>query len=136
MTPVVQEDETGCGIAAVATIVGKSYTDVKMIANAIDISVEDELLFSDTNYVRRLLLQYGIHVSDDEIPFVSWTALPSTALLAIKYHEEQGRVFWHWVVYHWCEGKARVLDSAAYLECHERIDFQDMSPQWYIEVYR
>jgi len=31
--------------------------------------------------------------------FKSWEALPDIALLSIKYHEKNGLLFWHWVVF-------------------------------------
>lgn len=31
---VIQEETTGCGIAAVANILGKNYSEIKTIANA------------------------------------------------------------------------------------------------------
>ncbi|PAU89121.1 hypothetical protein CK507_05485 [Pseudomonas sp. WN033] len=53
--PVVQEEVTGCGIASVANILGKTYAEMKAIANAMGIHASDTSLWSDTQYVRRLL---------------------------------------------------------------------------------
>jgi len=57
------------------------------------------------------------------------------ALLAIKYHQEKGHYFWHWVVFKRSAGKPVVLDSAAYLEKNERTDFESIEPKWFIEVF-
>ena len=100
MKPIIQGDETGCGISAVATIVQLPYAEVKARAELLGIFAEDERLFSDTKYVRRLLNEYGVKTSADEKPFQSWASLPDIALLSIKYHIEKGRPFWHWVVYY------------------------------------
>src|SRR5690554_7598820 len=94
---VVQEETTGCGIASVANILGHSYPEMKAIANAMGIYASDKSLWSDTQYVRRMLLNAGVETSRDEVPFDSWETLPDLALLSIKYHQEEGKDFWHWV---------------------------------------
>lgn len=134
LSPVVQEENTGCGIAAVANVLGKSYTEMRETANAMGIHASDKLLWSDTQYVRRLLSNAGIKTSNDEIPFVSWDTLPDTALLSIKYHQEGDNNFWHWVVFKRIEGQPFVLDSASYLPSNIRVDFNMMQPKWFIEV--
>ena len=132
--PVVQEETTGCGIAAVANILGKTYSEMKAIANGLGIYADDTALWSDTQYVRTLLNNAGVTTSDDEIPFTLWDSLPDTALLAIKHHQEDGKNFWHWVVFKRIDGKAMVLDSAAYLDSNIRTDFFEMEPKWFIEI--
>ena len=65
-TPIIQEEPTGCGIAATANILGKTYSEMKTIANAMGIYAEDQSLWSDTQYVRRMLASEGaylLHVS-------------------------------------------------------------------------
>lgn len=132
--PVIQEEVSGCGIASAANILGKTYAQMKAIANAMGIHAEDETLWSDTRYVRRLLASEGVACADGETPFQSWETLPDLALLAIKFHREGERNFWHWVVF-WREaGLAVVLDSASYLPSNRRTDFQAMQPKWFIEV--
>ncbi len=134
MPVIIQEETAGCGIASVANIVGVSYADAKQKASELGISAEDEALYSDTAYVRRLLAEYGVKTSPTEIPFVSWDELPKLALLSIKYREESGRSLWHWVIYRRDHNAAVVLDSASYLEENERTDYENMNPKWYIEV--
>ena len=73
---IIQEEETGCGIASVANIVERPYAEVKAKANTMGIFAEDEALYSDTEYVRRLLREYGIRASNVEVPFSSWASLP------------------------------------------------------------
>ncbi len=134
LKPVVQEEATGCGIASVANILGKSYAEMKAIANAMGIHAEDKSLWSDTQHVRKMLSWAGVETSIDEIPFESWGGLPDLALLAIKYHQEGGKHFWHWVVFKRTEGLEVVLDSASYLPANIRTDFGEMRPKWFIEV--
>ncbi len=131
---VIQEETTGCGIASVANVLGKTYPEMKAIANAMGIYAEDKLLWSDTQHVKEMLARAGVETSPDEIPFTSWSALPDLALLSIKHHQEEGKDFWHWVVFKRVGGENFVLDSAAYLSSNIRTDFSEMQPKWFIEV--
>lgn len=132
--PVIQEETSGCGIASVANILGKTYSEMKAVANGMDIYASDEALWSDTQYVRRMLAYAGVQTSNSEIPFVSWEALPDLALLSIKHHQENGVNFWHWVVFKRVDGQPFVLDSASYLPSNIRRDFEAMQPKWFIEI--
>jgi hypothetical protein len=132
--PVIQEEPTGCGIASVANILGKTYPQMKAIANEMGIYATDKSLWSDTQYVRRMLSASGVNTSKEEVPFVSWEALPDLALLAIKHHQEEGKYFWHWVVFKRELDSYFVLDSASYLSSNVRTDFNEMTPKWFIEI--
>ena len=132
--PVIQEEVTGCGIASVASILGKSYSEMKALAKAMGIHASDQSLWSDTRHVRRMLSTFGVETSAGESPFTSWQALPDLALLAIKHHQENGRDFWHWVVFQRRHQQEFVLDSARYLPSNLRTDFEAMHPKWFIEV--
>jgi ABC-type bacteriocin/lantibiotic exporter with double-glycine peptidase domain len=131
---VIQQEETGCGLASVAMLAGRSYQDVKKQANSLGIYAEDKSLWSNTAYVRRLLKCYGINALTVETPFKSWESLPNCALLAIKYHEEGGQFFWHWTVFERDDKGPVVLDPAAYLENNYRREFSDIQPKWFIEI--
>lgn len=132
--PVIQQETTGCGIASVAAVAGVSYAHAKKLATGLGISAQDERLWSETDYVRRLLDRYGYRASRKTSPFRSWDALPDLALLAIKWHVEKNRPFWHWVVFVREANAASVLDSKKSLRNHRRTDFGRMKPKWYIEV--
>ncbi len=134
MESVIQEETTGCGIASVANILGKTYSEMKQIANKMGVYATDKSLWSDTRYVRRMLAAYRIDTSEKEHSFKSWDSLPDLALLSIKHHQEDGRDFWHWVVFKRVNGQGVVLDSASYLTQNVRIDFDEMKPKWFIEV--
>ncbi|MFG6178300.1 hypothetical protein ACGTN6_13720 [Halomonas sp. THAF12] len=135
MEPVIQEDISGCGIAASAALAGVSYSAARRVANGLGIHAQDKTLWSDTRYVRTLLSAFHITTSPMETPFTSWEALPDKALLAIKWRREGGRPFWHWVVFIRRDGDACVLDSKKQLRSHVRRDFGRMKPRWFIEVY-
>ena len=136
MIPVIQEEKTGCGIVSVATILGQSYDEVKKIARSLGISAADESLWSNTQYVRKILLEQGVNTSVKEHPFVSWNKLPDLALLSIKHYEENGKNFWHWVVFNRSNDVSVILDSASYLSSNIRTDFDAIKPKWFIEVYK
>lgn len=135
MDPVIQEETSGCGIAASAALAGESYSAAKRVANGLGIHAQDKTLWSDTRHVRTLLSAFHITTSPMETPFTSWEALPDKALLAIKWRREGDRPFWHWVVFVRQGGHAYVLDSKKKLRSHVRRDFGRMKPRWFIEVY-
>lgn len=134
MKPVVQLEPTGCGIASVAALAGVSYTTAKRTAKRMGIVAEDPRLWSDTTYVRRLLKRHRLRASPGETPFVSWSALPNRALLAIKWHRVKGRARWHWVVFLRDSNGTYVLDSNRRLTRHVRKDFWRMKPKWFIDI--
>ena len=136
--PVVQEERTGCGIAAAAALAGVSYARAKAVAAwaaarwpAIPPKTK---LWSETASVRRLLTQFGLRPSRATKPFRSWTGLPDCALLAIKWHLEQGRPFWHWVLFVRENDRSYVVDSNPTLKDSLRTDFGRMRPVWFLTV--
>lgn len=134
MKPVVQLERTGCGIASVATIAGLSYTKAKAVANSLGIYAADRALWSETEYVRRLLRYLGCSVSPREYPFKSWSIVPDLALLSIRWHLEGGRPYWHWVVFVREGDDAYILDSKKGLRNNRRTDFWRINPKWFIPV--
>ena len=134
LKPVVQLERTGCGIAAVAALAGMNYRETQRLANRLGIFADDSMLWSETHHVRRLLQEYGIRSANTEALFTSWKALPDLALLAVKWHKEGGRAFWHWVVFWRGPCGPVVLDSKRALRRHVRTDFGRMKPKWFIPV--
>jgi hypothetical protein len=132
--PVVQREPTGCGIASVAAIAGLSYAQARSIAASLGIRASDRALWSGTAHVRTLLRRTGFAASPREHPFRSWSALPDLALLSVKWHLEQGRPFWHWVVFVREGDCAYVLDPKQGLRRNRRTDFGRMKPKWFIPV--
>ena len=134
MKPVVQLERTGCGIASVAALAGVSYRETQRVANRLGIFADDPKLWSETGYVRRLLKEYGVRSARTEVPFTSWEALPNLALLAIKWHKEGDRAFWHWVVFWRGSSGPVVLDPKRALRTQIRTDFGRMKPKWFIGI--
>ena len=99
MKPVIQQEKTGCAIASSAAIAGISYKRAKQLANSLGISAEDSTLWSSPQPVRNILNSLNIKTGASETTFKNWQSLPNCALLAIKWHKENGKSFWHWVVF-------------------------------------
>jgi hypothetical protein len=131
---IVQEEPSGCGIAACANLAQISYAEAKQLANSLGIYAEDKTLWSETFHVRQLLSALHISVSDKQTTFVSWETLPDRSLIALKWHREQGKPFWHWAVFMRDDDDAVVIDSARSLKSPIRTDFGRMKPKWFIEV--
>ncbi|HEV8328292.1 MAG TPA: hypothetical protein VGQ08_12485 [Nitrospiraceae bacterium] len=134
MKPVVQLDRTGCGIASVAALAGVSYRQARLVANRLGIVAGDSRLWSETHHVRRLLKKYGIRPASTQVLFTSWEALPDLALLAVKWHKELDRSFWHWVVFWRGPCGPVVLESNRALRRHVRTNFGRMRAKWFIPV--
>lgn len=134
MKPVIQEEISGCGIAASAAIAGISYREAKTVANRLGIYAQDQTLWSETQPVRILLAQFGWEVENTPLPFKVWKTLPDLALLATKWHLEQGKPFWHWAVFVRDASGSYVLDSKQSLKQHTRKDFGRIKPKWYLPV--
>ena len=134
MKLVLQQEKTGCAIASSAALAGISYKKAKSIANGLGVYAEDSTLWSETNYIRKILKKLNIKTSKTETPFKSWEALPERALLAIKWHQEKGKPYWHWVVYVRENNSEYVLDSSKRIKNNKRTDFGRIKPKWYIKV--
>lgn len=134
MKLVIQQEQTGCAIASSAALAGISYKKAKSIANGLGVYAEDSTLWSETNYIRKILKKLNIKTSKTETPFKSWEALPDRALLAIKWHMEKGKPYWHWVVYVRENNTEYVLDPSKRIKNNKRTDFGRIKPKWYIKV--
>ena len=134
MKPVIQKETTGCGIASVAAIAEVSYNTARKEAAKLGIHASDKKLWSDPKYVLDLLKEFKVNTSERKTPFKSWDKLPDLALLAIKWHKENGKPFWHWAVFVRDKNESYVLDSKASLKTNKRTDFGRMKLKWYIEV--
>lgn len=136
MRSVIQQEATGCAIAASAALAGVSYATAKKVARSLGITAADPTLWSSTAYIRQLLGHYKIGLSPTETPFKHWQSLPDRALLAIKWHKEKGIPYWHWVVFVRDAQGEYVLDSKKSLKRNVRTDFGRMKPKWFIGVRR
>lgn len=133
LQPVIQLDRTGCGLASVAVLTGRTYTAVKREAASLGIHVSDPALWGETRHVRKLLARAGVGVGRQR-DFVAWESLPARALLAIKWHREKTGPAWHWVVFVRDDGVPCVLDPKRALRHHRRTDFGRMKPKWFLPI--
>lgn len=132
--PVIQEEATGCAIASTAALAGVSYAAAKKVANNLGITAADPALWSSTTPIRQLLTHYNIKASSKESPFKNWQSLPDLALLSIKWHMENGKPYWHWVVFVRDSSGEHVLDSKKTLKHNKRTDFGRIKPRWFIGI--
>ena len=134
MKSIIQEEAIGCAIASTAVLAGVSYKKAKKIANALGVFAEDTALWSETDYIRKLLLHFEIGTDKKETPFTDWSNVPDYALLSIKWHLEKEKPFWHWVVFVRENDEQFVFDSSTRLKTNIRKDFGRIKPKWFIGV--
>ncbi|MFT6558994.1 hypothetical protein [Sneathiella sp.] len=133
--PVIQQHVTGCALASTAWITERTYEQVLARAEALGIDITNSTLWSETTEARRLLHSYKVQLSADEIPFTNWESLPDRALLAVKWHLEQGKPHWHWVVFSRSGADQIVMDPKKGLKNNIRTDFGRIKPKWFIEIF-
>jgi len=134
LKPVIQQEKTGCAIACCAALAGISYQQAKKVANETGIFASDKALWSETDYIRQLLKKFGIKAAQKENTFRSWSSLPDLALLSIKWHLENNKPYWHWVLFVRDDRGEFVLDSKKSLASNVRTDFGRIKPKWYIKI--
>ena len=134
MKVVIQEELTGCAIASTALLAGISYKEAQKVANTMGIYADDKALWSETLYIQKLLSSFKIKTDKNETSFTTWDKLPDLALLAINWHLEENKPFWHWVVFVREGNEQYIIDSSPRLQNNVRKDFKHIEPKWYIEV--
>lgn len=134
MKSIIQEEPTGCAIASTAVLAGVSYKKAKEVANNLGIYAEDTALWSKTDYIRKLLFKFKVETDKKETPFTDWSNLPDCALLSIKWHLQEKKPFWHWVVFVRENGDQYIFDSSTRLKTNIRKDFGRIKPKWFIGV--
>ena len=134
MNIVIQQEKTGCAIASAAFIAGISYQQAKETASALGIYSTDTALWSETNYIHSLLDKLNHQATDETVTFKDWDSLPDLALLSINHYIEDNKAFWHWVVFVREDDNSYVHDSSPSVKNHQRTDFDQMNPHWFIAV--
>lgn len=132
--PVIQQDMTGCAFASTAVLAGADYRAVKQTAGKLGIYTHDPRLWSEVTLIQKLLGHYKIQTSKRPVAFRSWNSLPDVALLATKWHYENNRPCWHWVVFARRDKHSCVFDSRKSLQHHCRTDFGRIKPKWYLRI--
>lgn len=91
-----QPDDTGCGIACIAMIVGKTYQEVKakMIEGQFFVKCTDfGTTFKDLQNALKL---YNINTNPKK-KFKKWQNIPAKIAISSTNYDAQG--IWHWVVF-------------------------------------
>ena len=128
---VLQDDATGCGLACVAMIVGKTYAEVKKIALDNKI-LEEKKTFYTTSSDLINLLNYFNFKADRGRKVGNWSSIQCLSIVAINFSESRNS--WHWVVYVPDENKGYVLDPHKKIKNDKRVDFSRMRLRSYIPI--
>lgn len=133
MNRVIQQDNTGCGLACVAMVVGCTYEEIRTLAI-------DELGFDtkgpfSTDYIdlRVMLAEYGYRLSR-YTPFSGYAPLSPLCIMGIERAgsgEED-----HWVVHMKCGLDRYVLDPSLRVKSTQRRDWWRLSPISYANIVR
>jgi hypothetical protein len=133
MERMIQLDNTGCGLACVAMVVGCSYEEIRTFTI-------DELGFDpcgpfSTDYadLRIILAEYGYKLSR-YTPFTGYETLGPLCIMGIERGgsgEED-----HWVLHVKCELDRYVLDPTWRVQSERRRDWWRLSPISYANILR
>ena len=117
---IEQGDDSGCGIACVAMVTGKTYPQAKRFF------VEHVFLPTDRkpltrHYQLRRALQ-KLRITTEKRLFRSWRSIEDLSIVPINRRQDSG---WHWVVYVPNGGRPYILDPAPG-KGRRRYDFRGM----------
>lgn len=107
MRKVKQKNRTGCGIASVAMVANKTYSQVKKKMKSLGCFKENRKNMFLTDYpdLKKVLKAYKIK-SSKIYNKKSWNSIRKNAIVAINYNKKRDE--WHWVIYD--EKKECVID--------------------------
>lgn len=125
MRRVVQQDSTGCGIACVAMLAGKTYVQVRKLALEILSLEEGDPFYTGTKDLVSLGERYNLKIGVRRRKFKAFEALPDKAILAINY--KQNTDTWHWVVFHRTAKEPYVLDPKKSIKKDKRKDLESIA---------
>lgn len=132
MQRIIQIDSTGCGLACVAMLAGRSYEQVKRNSIRLGILEESGPFYTVAKNLRELLRSYNISC-DSGGKIRKWESLPDKAILAINHQEKSNS--WHWVVFvRESKEEFYILDPRRAVKSERRTDFGRMQLRSYIAV--
>ena len=109
MRRVIQEDTTGCGLACIAMLSGRSYKEVRNLALK-ELGFEDNgEFYTGTSHLVSLGQEFDLKIGKRRRKFKSFDLLPNKVILAINYKEKSDT--WHWVVFHRTNKEQYILDD-------------------------
>ena len=136
---IPMEDRNSDSLACVATLTGRSLSDVQKLAVQLGLPAYGPY-FVDGAMIAKMLMNLSGLVATNYKEFTSYAALPDVALLLVDYDEntELGRhVVWHHVRANGGQQSfSYLIDVADWIEPKEYITtaLTDFEPAYYIEV--
>jgi len=128
-----QFDTTGCGLACIATLANKPYTDVRKVAISKLGFDTDGDFYTKTEQLIKLGSLFGVKISAKRRhQFKGWVHLPNSAILAINYNKDSES--WHWVVFRRVAYTAYVIDPRRSVKTNRRTDFGRMKPFAFLPI--
>lgn len=127
---ILQLDGTGCGIACVASLAGRSYTEVKKEGIAREILDKGGPYYTECRHLRQLLQAFGFKSWRGR--YVSkWTSITGLAIVGINPRKSGN---WHWVLYVPTSHGGFVRDPRKAVKRARRTDFEKMRLHSYIPL--
>lgn len=117
---LLQRDDTGCGLAAVAMVTGSTYGEVKRQAIKRGLVKEGGSFITPPRVLRKLLGGRAGRARRAK----HWDRLPDLAILGINYRPDENE--WHWVVFVRTARDAYVLDPWPRTKTNRRRDWGRM----------
>jgi ABC-type bacteriocin/lantibiotic exporter with double-glycine peptidase domain len=102
MKHIMQDNNTGCGLACIAMLTGNSYEDVRDKIIAEGIKKSPEKLYTNFKELVRIGEMFGLKLKYKRKPG-QWSDIKGRAIVATDYHAN--KKYWHWVVFENVEGK-------------------------------
>ncbi len=104
---VRQKFTTSCGVAVVGMFARVSHDDAMRIM----FPTPRRVYYTHYTDIKRALDHFGVEHGGRFRRFDSWDEIPSTSLAKVKWKGENGRFFFHWVIFQRkADGGWRVLD--------------------------
>lgn len=128
---ILQEDATGCGLACVAMIVGKTYAEVKKMALDNGILEEKRTFYTISSDLINLLDCFNFKAQRGR-KVNHWSSVQTVSIVAINFRESNKS--WHWVVYVPDENQGYVIDPHKKIKNDKRVDFSRMRLRSYIPI--
>jgi hypothetical protein len=130
---VVQLDGTGCGLACVAMLARRSYSDIRRSFSRVFPKKELNLgrYWTDAADLRKLLVRFRIELGR-EVRVRTWNKVPDFALVAVHWKRSKGT--WHWVLFVRDQHGGFILDPRKSVVAARRRDLHKIRPASYHRI--
>jgi ABC-type bacteriocin/lantibiotic exporter with double-glycine peptidase domain len=127
---VVQEDETGCGIACVAMLSGQSYAAIKRLFVQKIFQRRRQKLWTRHSDIQKALAEFGIETRRRR--FKQWKNIQGIAVVPIDRRKKG--YYWHWVIAIVKDNKIRILDPEEFFPRKRVLFGRPKARGMYLEV--